>query len=199
MNHNNNNTNPSALMLTRPFTLTMQTWKNSPSPLAGSNAASALASWGDLYGGDLDHAPTIREFNIALESYAHCSRGDYGIYQDMLLLDNNDNEDTSSEVGEEDVKNVFPAELSWDIYTFLKRMTYDVTLLPNVQSCSHMIHSLANDAFVMKYANRNKFGGSMNNNNNNNGTESDGKSDSKSDGTDGKKWQRFEPIRYVRV
>lgn len=114
---------------TKPFALTMEAWNQTCAPQAGKRTASILEMWGDLYGGDMNFAPTINEFNIVLDTYAKCSSGDYDSY----------------------TKDSYPAELAWELYSILSRLD-DPTLLPNIASCSHLVQALSNHAFVMKYA-----------------------------------------------
>ena len=114
---------------TKPFALAMEAWNECCSPQAGKRTASILEAWGDLYGGDMNYAPTINEFNIVLDAYAKCSSTDYDSYS----------------------KDSFPAERSWELYSMLSRLD-DPTLLPNIASCSHLVLALSNHAFVMQYA-----------------------------------------------
>ena len=120
------------MQLTKPFSQVMEAWNQSSEAKSGAMAASVLETWGEIYGGDMNHAPTINDFNIVLDAYAKASTYDYNDF------------DTNS----------FPAELAFDIFSFLSQLN-DINLLPNVSSCVHTIHALTNHAFVMKYASQN--------------------------------------------
>ena len=117
---------------TRPFTLVMEAWNQSTAPESGQKAAETLEAWGELYGGDVANAPTKHDFAIVLDALAKCSSGDYNLYE----------KDSS-----------FPAESAWDLFTILSGLN-DPSLLPNITMCSHLVHSLSNHAFVMRYAKR---------------------------------------------
>lgn len=116
---------------TDPFRKVMNAWCQSSSPLVGQKTAQVLELWGELYGGDINNAPSIHEFNIVFDGYAKSSSRDYSSYR----------------------KGNFPAELSWDLYNLLSRLD-DPTVLPNISSTSHLVNALANHAFVMKHGKR---------------------------------------------
>mmetsp|Transcript_8156 Transcript_8156/g.15350 ORF Transcript_8156/g.15350 Transcript_8156/m.15350 type:complete len:1054 (+) Transcript_8156:175-3336(+) len=116
---------------TKPFALAMEAWKETHSPYSGTKAADILQSWGELYGGDINHAPTVAQFNIVLETFANCSSDDYSLFE----------------------KGSFPAESAWELYTLLSRLD-DPFLIPNIDSCSHLVRALSNHAFVMRYSTR---------------------------------------------
>lgn len=117
---------------TKPFALAMEAWKETHAPHSGEKAADILQYWGELYGGDINHAPTVAEFNIVLETFANCSSGDYSSFE----------------------RGTFPAESAWDLYTLLSQLD-DPFLIPNIDSCSHLIRALSNHAFVLRYSTKN--------------------------------------------
>lgn len=118
----------------KPFRQVMDAWRGSGSPLAGMYCADILEHWGQLFGGDLDLAPTITEFNVVLDAYSRASSGDYDVFNSS---DANDLQ--------------FPAESAYDTFAFLSGMS-DLALLPNISTCSHTIHALTNHALVIRYA-----------------------------------------------
>jgi hypothetical protein len=118
----------------KPFKQVMDAWRNSGSPLSGMYCADILEQWGQLFGGDMDLAPTIAEFNVVLDAYSKDSSGDYDIFNSP------------------DAKDLqFPAESAYDTFAFLSGMS-DLALLPNISTCSHTIHALSNHALVIRYA-----------------------------------------------
>jgi hypothetical protein len=116
--------------ITLPFSLVMDAWNQSNSFHCGSKTAEVLDSWGEIYGGDMNLAPTINEFNIVLDAYAKAASKFY-------------------ETGNKSL----PGESAWDIYSFLCQLN-DVMLLPNVASCAHTINALSHHAFTTKYSSR---------------------------------------------
>jgi hypothetical protein len=118
----------------KPFQQVMTAWRDSGSPLAGMCCADILEQWGQLFGGDLDLAPTIQEFNVVLDAYSKASSGDYDIFNSSAASDLQ-----------------FPAESAYDTFAFLSGMS-DLALLPNISTCSHTIHALSNHALAVRYA-----------------------------------------------
>lgn len=118
----------------KPFQQVMAAWRDSGSPLAGMYCADILEQWGQLFGGDLELAPTIKEFNVVLDAYSKASSEDYDIF----------NSSSASDLQ-------FPAESAYDTFAFLSGMS-DLALLPNISTCSHTIHALSNHALAIRYA-----------------------------------------------
>jgi hypothetical protein len=114
---------------TKPFAFAMEAWKETRVPHSGKKAADILQCWGELYGGDINHSPTVAEFNIVLETFTNCSSDDYSSFE----------------------RGSFPAELAWELYTLLSQLD-DPFLIPNIDSCSHLIRALSNHAFVVRYS-----------------------------------------------
>jgi len=121
--------------VTHPFSIVMDAWSQSSSNDAGKMTAAVLDRWGEVYGGDLTHAPTINEFNVVLGAHAKNASENYDQY-------NNQNDKLS-----------FPAELAWDTFSFLCQLN-DNALLPNATSCAYTINALSHHAFVMRYASK---------------------------------------------
>ncbi len=118
--------------VTRPFYLVMKSWDQigAMDSSSGTKAAAVLDSWGEVYGGDITYAPSIKDFNVVLSAYANNASGDYNM-----------NGETSG----------LPAENAWDIYSLLSQLS-DITLRPNIVSYVHTIRALTHHAFVMTYS-----------------------------------------------
>ena len=122
---------------TLPFGIAIDAWRDSSCHSAGYSALSVLNKWNDLYGGDIDHWPTIQAYNSVLSAYAHSSSGNYKVLQNQKR--NND--------------GYLPAEKSWDLFNFLTR-SGSMFLKADMETCSHTINALTNHALILKHSSR---------------------------------------------
>ena len=113
---------------TRPFSIAIQVWAESRDLQSGLKVTRLIDQWGQFYGGQLEYAPTLNEFNLLLKIHAQEAADDYSGY------------DQSAEV--------LPAEKAWELFEFL----VGIDLQPDIATYSHLVHALTHHAFALKYA-----------------------------------------------